>query len=153
MVWEGFPEKGAERVPKETIVVVFESLYHLPDKLIEEEFRVINASWQLLYVVPGVNRRWNAFDILKWNVYNWQNCFVTSEAFLNPITVAPTEQMLGSMLCAWELTFEREILLVMENLAAMSERSWTVRRVCSDEEFLPKLQALLAKAERIIQDK
>ena len=49
--------------------------------------------------------------------------------------------------------FEREILLVMENLAVMSERSWNVRRVCSDEEFLPKLQELLAKAERIIQDK
>jgi len=153
MVWEGFPEKGFERVPKETIVVVFESLYHMPDKLLEEGFRIINSSWQPLYVVPRVNRRWNAFDILKWNVYNWQHFAASSEAFLNPITVAPTEQMLGSMLCAWEQTFEREILLVMENLAAMSERSWTVRRVCKDEEFMPKLQRLLSRAERIIQDK
>jgi len=42
---------------------------------------------------------------------------------------------------------------VTENLAAVSERTWTVRRVCTDEEFMPKLQRLLARTERIIQDK
>jgi len=153
IVWEGFPEKGVNRIPKDTIVIGWESLYHMPDKLIEEGFRVINASWQPLYVVPRLMRRWNAFDILKWNVYNWQNWLPRSAAHLNPITVAPTDQVLGAMLCAWEQTFEREISFVMENLAAMSERTWSVKRVCSDEEFTPKLQRLLARTEKIIQDK
>lgn len=153
IVWEGFPEKGSKRIPKETIVIGWESLYHMPDRLIEEGFRVINASWQPLYIVPKVKLRWNALDILKWNVYNWQNWLPQSEAHLNPITVPATDRVLGAMLCAWEQTFEREIPFVMENLAAMSERSWTVRRVCTDEEFVPKLQKLLAKAERVIQDK
>ena len=153
IVWEGFPEKGSDRIPKETIVIGWESLYHMPDRLIEEGFRVINASWQPLYVVSRLNRRWDAFDILKWNVYNWQNWLPRSAAYLNPITVPPTDQVLGSMLCSWGLTYERELPFVMENLAAMAERTWTVKRVCTDEEFMPRLQDLLARAERIIQDK
>lgn len=153
MVWEGFPEKGAERIPKDTVVVVFESMYHRPDRLIDEGFRVINASWQPLYIVPPVDLRWGVYNILRWNVYNWQHWFSKSEAFLNPITVPPTGQVLGAMLCAWELPFERELPFVMENLAAMCERSWTVKRVCSDEDFLAKLHSLLKKAAKIIQDK
>ena len=153
IVWEGFPEKGSERIPKDTIVIGWESYYHMPDKLLEKGFRVINASTQPLYVVPAVHRRRTPFDILKWNVYNWQHCGEKYPAYLNPITVAPTEQVLGSMLCAWELAFEREILMVMENLAAMSERSWTVKRVCKDADFLPKLHRLLARTEKIIQDR
>lgn len=152
MVWEGFPEKGAGRIPKETVVVVFESMYHTPDRLLEEGFQVINASWQPLYIVPPVDLRWGTCDILKWNVYNWQHWFHKSNAYLNPITVSPTEQVIGAMLCAWELPFEREVPFVMENLAAMCERAWTVRRVCSDEDFLLKLRPLLWKAAKIIQD-
>lgn len=153
MVWEGFPEMGADRIPKDTVVVVFESMYHRPDRLIEEGFQVINASWQPLYIVPPVDLRWGVQCILAWNVYNWQHWFHKSDAYLNPITVTPTDQVLGSMLCAWEQPFERELPFVMENLAAMCERSWTVKRVCSDEDFLAKLRMLLEKAARIIQDR
>lgn len=41
MVWEGFPRKGAHRVPKETIVIAWESMYHLPQDLVEEGFQII----------------------------------------------------------------------------------------------------------------
>ena len=53
----------------------------------------------------------------------------------------------------WEMTFEQEIAFVMENLSALSERLWTVKRVCSSDEFRQKQRPLLAKAARIIQDR
>jgi hypothetical protein len=43
IVWEGFPKVGAERIPRETIVIAWESHYHLVHDLLEEGFRVIGA--------------------------------------------------------------------------------------------------------------
>lgn len=65
IVWEGFPKKGHARIPKETIVVAWESYYHMAYDLLEEGFRVINASWDPLYIVPSFTQRWSPFDILK----------------------------------------------------------------------------------------
>lgn len=154
IVWEGFPKDGADKVPKDTIVIAWESLYHLAPDLLEAGFRVINASWQPLYIVPWrqTQKHWNGLDILKWNVYNWQNWWSKSKAFLNPINVAPTDNVLGSMLCSWQQTYEQEIGSVMENLAAVSERTWTVERVCSDEEYNTKMNSVIMKAARLLQD-
>lgn len=153
IVWEGFPKKGCERIPKETIVVAWESYYNLPQDLLDSGFRVINSSWQPLYIVPSVTKRWNPIDILNWNVYNWQNWFEKSEAFLNPINVAPTNQVIGAMLCAWEQTYEQEIHFSIENLSAMSEKVWNVKRVCNDKEFLAKQAPLIYLAALIIRDR
>lgn len=153
MVWEGFPRKGSHRVPKETIVIAWESMYHLPQDLVEEGFRIINGSWQPLYIVCSRYNRWSPFDILRWNVYNWQNWFYKSDAYLNPITIQPTEQVLGGLLRSWGLPYELEINFVMENLAAMVERTWTVKRVCSDQDFEPKLKRLVKRVAFVIQDR
>lgn len=153
IVWEGFPKEGAHMIPKETIVIGWESHYHMAYDLLNEGFRVINASWQPLYIVPSTKERWNSNDILAWNVYNWQHWWSESEAALNPINVAPTNKVLGAMLCVWEMTFEQEIAFVMENLSALSERTWTVERLCSDDAFALKQRNLLTRASRIIQDR
>lgn len=150
IVWEGFPVKGAERIPKETVVIAWESHYHQPYDLLEEGFRVINASWQPLYVVASLVRRWYAKDVLEWNVYNWQHWWEGSEATFNPIHVTPTENVLGAQICAWGCTFEQEIGLVMENLAALSERTWNVKRRSGLQEMLEKMEALLKLAAKLI---
>lgn len=151
IVWEGFPKKGAERVPRETIVIAWESHYHLVNDLLDEGFKVINASWQPLYIVPSLTERWSPFDILKWNVYNWQHFWDESVAKLNPITVSPTEDVIGAQLSAWELTYEREINFVMENLAALSERTWSTKRICNDAEFHKKHVKIMHIAGKLIQ--
>ena len=153
IVWEGFPKKGHQHVPKETIVVAWESYYHMVYDLLEEGFRVINASWSPLYIVPSFTNRWDAFEILKWNVYRWQHWWPKSEAHLNPITVQPTDQVLGAILCSWEQTFEQEIGAVMENMAALSERTWNVQREVTDEEYTELYQGLRQRAARLIQDR
>lgn len=153
IVWEGFPKKGAEKIPRETVVMAWESYYHMAYDLLDEGFKIINCSWQPLYIVNSLDERWTPMDIMRWNVYNWQHWWTESEACLNPINVTPTENVLGAQICAWESTFEQEINCVMENLAALSERTWNVKRVCDDAEFKAKHKKIMQKAARLIAAK
>ena len=129
IVWEGFPKSGAHRIPKETIVIAWESHYHLVTDLLEAGFRVINSTWQPLYIVDNLDLRWGPKEIMEWDVYNWQHWWPESAACLNPIHVEPTEQVLGAQLCIWECTYEREISAAIHNATALSERLWTVKRL------------------------
>lgn len=152
IVWEGFPKKGSHHVPKETIVTAWESHYHMADELLSEGFRIINGSWQPLYIVPSLTRRWDYADILGWNVYNWQHWWQHSKARLNPINVTPTDKVLGAQLSVWECTFEQEIGRTIENLSALSERTWTVERLHDDAEFAARAKSTLLRISRFIQD-
>lgn len=150
IVWEGFSKKGVKKIPKETVVMAWESYYHLPNDLLDEGFKVINASWQPLYIVPSLRQRWGALDIMNWNVYNWQHWWEKSKATLNPINLTPTGNVLGALLCSWEFTYEQEINMIMENASALSERTWNVKRLCSDDEFIPKHRRLLDISGKLI---
>ena len=152
IVWEGFPKDGADKIPRETVVIAWESHYHMADDLVKEGFNIINASWQPLYIVPSPKHRWGIKEIMAWNVYNWQHWWEHSKARLNPINLNPTEQVLGAQLCAWEQTYERDINFVMENTAALSERTWNVERLHDDDEFLKRHRSLMKLASKLIQD-
>lgn len=151
IVWEGFPQKGIKYIPKETIVTAWESYYHMADELLEEGFKIINGSWQPLYIVPSLSVRWNVNDILAWNVYNWQHWWPNSKAKLNPINVSPTENVLGAQLSVWECVFEQEIGRTIENLCALSERVWTVKRLHDDGAFASRAEYTIKLASRFIQ--
>lgn len=152
IVWEGFPKKGNEKIPRETIVIAWESHYHMAYDLVEEGFKIINASWQPLYIVPSVKHRWGIKEIMGWNVYNWQHWWDKSEAKLNPVNLQPTENVLGAQLCAWEMTYEEEINLVMENLPALSERTWNTVRIDDDAAIISKTRTFKKLSSRLIQE-
>ncbi|MBE6601566.1 MAG: hypothetical protein E7637_03565 [Ruminococcaceae bacterium] len=153
IVWEGFPQKGVKHIPKETIVTAWESHYHMADDLLREGFKIINGSWQPLYIVPGLKRRWGVSEILSWNVYNWQHWWEHSKARLNPIYVQPTENVLGAQLSVWECTFEQEFGRTLENLCALSERVWTVERLHDDLTFFERCsKPTLLRIARFVQD-
>lgn len=149
IVWEGFPKEGAERLSRDVVVISWENYYHYTPDLLAEGFHIINASWQPLYIIPS--NRWTSHDILNWNVYNWQHFWEKSIARLNPIHVQPTEQVLGAQLCAWECTYEQDIQPIKEKLAALSERTWSVKRVLDDEQFANRLKRALTAADAIIR--
>ena len=153
IVWEGFPTKGIKHIPKEVPVIVWESYYHMADDLLREGFQIINASWKPLYIVPNLDRRWGVSEILSWNVYTWQHFSAMSKAYLNPIIVPPTQNVLGAELCAWESTFEEEIGRTVENLFALSEKTWTTDRLHTDAEFIKRANPSLIRVTRFIQDK
>ena len=153
IVWEGFPKEGVSHIPKETVVIVWETMYHMPYDLIAEGFKVINASWVPLYVVPNPERRfnWGISEILDWNVYNWQHWYEKSAAYKSPINVEPTEEVIGAELCLWECTFEQEISRGINNLAALAERTWTVKRLWSELEFMGRATPAINRIARLIQ--
>lgn len=152
IVWEGFPKKGVGRIPKETVVIAWESHYNMAYDLLEDGFRIINGSWQPLYIVPSYTKRWGIPEIMNWNVYNWQHWWPHSEARLNPINVSPTDRVLGAQLSVWECTFEQEVGRTVENLVALSERTWTVRRLWDDGEFSKRAKPTIQLAAKFIQD-
>jgi len=88
IVWEGFPKEGMEEISRDVVVIAWESYYHLAPDLVEEGLNIINASWQPLYIVPDNQcpvKQWTPYDILSWNIYNWQHSWKNSAAHLNPI--------------------------------------------------------------------
>lgn len=153
MVWEGFPKFTNHYIPKETVVMAWESHYQLVTELLEDGFQVINASWQPLYLVDSLVRRWTPQEILDWNVYNWQHWWPYSHAKLNPIHVAPTEQVLGATLCSWSLNYEQLMSRLMENLPAMSERVWTVQRTRDFDGYYQAFKKVLHIAAALVQDR
>jgi len=152
IVWEGFPKEGTHRIPKETIVIAWESHYHLAPDLLKAGFKIINCSWQPLYIVPSLLRRWNFSDILSWSMYRWTHFWEKSPAKLNPIHVEPTDQVWGGELAVWECTYEQEISRVIENLPALSERTWTVERKFDDDTFRLRLMPMIKLLTWIIQE-
>ena len=153
IVWEGFPKKGVHYIPKETIVIAWESLYHMSYDLIAEGFKVINSSWVPMYVVPHPDPRfsWGIPEILEWNVYNWQHWYEHSKAYKNPINVEPTEQVIGATLCLWECTFEQEISRGLNNLTAMAERVWNTNGKWVVQEFCDRAKNTIYRIARLIQ--
>ena len=153
IVWEGFPKEYSYLVPKETVVLSWENHYNFTEDLLADGFRIINASWQPLYIIPAYDRGWACEDIYAWNVYNWQHWWVNSRATINPVNVTPTEQVIGAQICSWESTYDQEINKIFDSLSTMSERTWNVRRVCSHEAFAARLRPFVMRTARLIQDR
>ncbi len=153
IVWEGFPKEYSHLIPKKTVVISWENYYNYTEGLLEDGFRIINASWQPLYIIPAYDIGWGCEDIYAWDVYNWQHWWEKSRAAVNPVHVAPTDRVLGAQICAWECTYDQEINKVLENLATLSERTWNLTRVCTQAEFAYRLRILLLRLARLIQDR
>ena len=146
IVWEGFPKKWLNLIPKQCIVEVFESYYCLADDLINNGFDVINCTFEPLYSIPwGVapfqrDVPWGCKDILAWDIYTWKNLyFIDSPVHLNPMRLPPTEKVLGAQMCAWGGYFEQKLPYLREFVPATAERTWTIKRYCEDEQYLNKM--------------
>lgn len=146
IVWEGFPEKGVQYIPKQTVVIAWESLYLLAPDLLRHGFKIINGSWKPLYIVDKPFLRWGPKEIMEWDVYQLQNWWEKSAAYLNPVRVAPTEDLLGAQISSWGCTYEQEISRVVEHLCALTERTWNVTRLHDDAAF----DARLLKTSRTV---
>ena len=146
--------EASNMISKDVLVIRWENHYQNVYDLLKNGFKVINCLWQPLYVVSGIfeHERYHFEDILDWNVYEWKHWWPESDASLNPIQIQPTEQVLGAQICAWELTYEREIQRIVENLAALSERSWSVKRICNKYDYQNKAYKILDKIYMLISE-
>jgi len=116
--WEGFHGDGGG-LPRDIIVMPFESAYNPANKLVAHGFTVINTAWKPLYVVG--NKKWSAEYIYDhWNLRLWEHHVNTR----THIQLPPGAPVLGAQMCAWEQAADVELPSLRERLHALSERIW-----------------------------
>lgn len=152
IVWEGFPRKGSNRIPKETIVIAWESLYNIAPDLLEDGFQIINGSWEPLYIFCNT-RKWTKEDILHWNVCEWRNWWDQSKAYKNPIHVENSDQVWGAQISLWGGNYEMEINSTMENLGAMAERIWNQELKVDEKTYHVMSDKMTRKLSVMIQER
>lgn len=152
IVWEGFPRRGSQRIPKETIVIAWESLYNIAPDLLEDGFRIINGSWEPLYIFCNT-RKWTKEEIMGWDVCQWRNWWDKSKAYETPIRVEDSDQVWGAQISVWGSNYEMEINSVMENLGAMAERTWNLQRRADDAAYHVMSDKMTRRLSAMIQDR
>jgi hexosaminidase len=150
IVWEGFSKIGKTCIPRDVTVMVYECKYNVPQDLLADGYHIINTAWQPLYISGVLSRMWSPECIYRWNYYRWENWWEQSKAYKNPITVEPTPQVLGAQMCAWELVQEKELPLLRDRLAAMSERAWNPDATSSFADFSRRFQVTDAGLETLL---
>ena len=123
IVWEGFPGEGTEDISRDVIVMVFQSTYQNAKELTDAGFRVINTSWQPLYIVPSRPKYWLPEKIYDWEYKKWlyEDAMDDSDA----IIVEKTELVMGGEICLWEgKNYQQDGDIVESNMAVLAERLW-----------------------------
>lgn len=140
LIWESFDGDGSEKVkiPKDILVIAWETLYQRPDSLVREGYKIINASWKPTYVTPG--RRWNTEYIYHWNIWRWENFWEITPAYKAPIQLAETSPVVGGQMCSWEMSEAMELSGVRPRLPALSENIWNPKAQKDYAYFARRLQ-------------
>lgn len=140
-IWEGFKREGKIEIPKDLIVFEFESLYNLPNHLVEDGYTLVNTSWVPLYVVGTGNegewipRKWEPKKIYSWNMWQFENWYHKSPSSKKPIQLDRTPLVIGAQMCAWEQTDEGEIPSLRRRIPPFVERIWNTDYKLPYEEF------------------
>ena len=152
LVWEGFDKDGSAKVkiPKDIIVLAFETLYQRPDSLANRGYKIINSSWKPIYIVP--NRRWSAEKIYGWNYYTWENWYDIAPATKEPIVLNEEQRkmIVGTTMCAWEMNEEMEYSSLRRSLAAFAERSWNITPLSSYANFEMRMNGSVTKLHNLL---
>ena len=159
-VWEGFSRNGKIEIPKDITVFEFESLYNLPNHLIEDGYKLVNTSWKPLYVVRSGNPdpnvlplKWGPERIYDWNMWKWETWFYKSPAYKNPIQLERNKNVIGAQMCSWEQTDESEVPSLRKRLPSFVERIWNVDKKVEFDVFYEKVNKTDIVLSEIINDK
>ena len=159
-VWEGFSRNGKIEIPKDITVFEFESLYNLPNHLIEDGYKLVNTSWKPLYVVRSGNPdpnvlplKWGPERIYEWNMWKWETWFYKSPAYKNPIQLERNKNVIGAQMCSWEQTDESEVPSLRKRLPSFVERIWNVDKKVEFDVFYEKVNKTDIVLSEIINDK
>ena len=154
IIWEGFSKQYSHMISRDVVVISWENHYQNTNDLLEGGFKIINFTWQPNYIIPSITHNdWNVKSVLDWSVYEWQHWWPKSDAYLNPIRIAPTDAVLGAQLGQWECYYEFALPQMVEKLAALSERTWNIKRRCTYDDFLLRLDTQLKKLYALIANR
>lgn len=154
IVWEGFPYEGTENISRDCIVVSWENVYQTGPELLESGFKVINASWSPMYIVPPktkdalrITRDWTVVGD-NWNVHEVSHWARGSKAY-GGLKLTPHENVLGGMLCQWECTPSEERERVIDLLSQTADRTWNSKDFYSEEEYYKNAERINKLSEKL----
>lgn len=145
IVWEGFHKENNSLIPKQTVVIGWESYYQLAPDLANAGFKLLNASWKPLYVLSPWTK-WSPEEILNWNKYKWDHWIEKSPAKGGGrVFVDESADVDGGILCAWgdylknyescRLACQLELKCIMPRLSALSARLWSTHEEINQDKF------------------
>jgi len=159
-VWEGFSRNGKIEIPRDITVFEFESLYNLPNHLVEDGYKLVNTSWKPLYVVRSGNPdpnvlplKWGPERIYEWNMWRWETWWHKSPAYKKPIQLDRSKNVIGAQMCSWEQTDESEVPSIRKRLPSFVERIWNVDKKVEFDVFFEKVNKTDIVLSEIINDK
>ena len=159
-VWEGFSRNGKIEIPRDITVFEFESLYNLPNHLVEDGYKLVNTSWKPLYVVRSGNPdpnvlplKWGPERIYEWNMWRWETWYYKSPAYKKPIQLDRNKNVIGAQMCSWEQTDESEVPSLRKRLPSFVERIWNVDKKVEFDVFFEKVNKTDIVLSEIINDK
>ncbi len=142
--WEGFHGDGGG-LPKDIIVMPFDSIYNPPPKLAAHGFPLVCTPWRPLYVVN--NHHWPASFIYDdWNYRLWMHHVNLKMHYQLP----ETADVRGAQMCAWEQKAEIELPSLRCRVHAMSERTWNPKLGQKYADFAPRAEKTDALLGRVL---
>lgn len=161
IVWEGFGKVVNDKISKDILVMSWENLYQLTPDLLEAGFKVINCSWNPMYVVTPLNM-WKPEELYDWSIYQWKAMHPDSP-YYETVYEAPKESViLGGQLLAWgdhiptqyetvaEGVYEERKCLA-ERLPMLTENTWNVEKVSNYEAFAKDVDEQNSKLTKFIK--
>ena len=151
IMWESFENNGSEKVkiPTDILLYAWETMYQTPTSLRDNGYTLLNASWKPIYITPTI--RWTLEQIYNWNIWRWEHFLPQAPAW-NPIQFGPEDynKVIGTQLCAWEMTEEMTLPAIQERLAGLSENAWNIRLTKNYKTFENRYNELDTKLSRIL---
>lgn len=146
VVWEGFAKEYNDKLSKDILVMAWESYYQLAPELLEAGFRIVNCSWNPMYIVTP-RTMWTPKEVFDWSIYRWQAIHPESPYMETAYECEPNSQIIGGQLLAWGDHILREYPNVIdgvreekkciaERLPMLAENTWNITKVTDYESFI-----------------
>ena len=159
VVWEGFSDQVNDLVSREILVMSWENYYQVTPSLLGAGFRIINCSWNPMYIVTP-EPAWPPREIYDWSVYKWKAVHPDSPYRGKELEIPPARQVLGGQLLAWgdriaasyptvEEGVAAERRLLLERLPYLAENTWNRNKTISWEALSETAAALGARLESL----
>lgn len=146
IVWEGFNygKTGNAKMDSDVAVMMFDNAKS-PQAYIDAGHKVINASWNPMYIVGFDGRGFGcpAHWIFQWDraqFHGYHNYPMTwKRTKENPLV--PSPDVIGGQMCSWEMWEHREIPRLRFRIAPFSDRIWNPGNVNGFAHFEARFSA------------
>ncbi len=158
VVWEGFAAEVNHLIPREAVIMSWENFYQVTPSLQAAGFRLVNCSWNPMYVVTPV-AYWTPEEVYSWSVYKWKPVHPGSPYIqTGGLEIEPTMQVEGGQLLAWGDHIVRQFAnvaegvreeqrLIEERTPALAENTWNREKRTDWPEFSARMSAVAALYE------